>query len=250
MASTTVFDVPVTLIGHPFEPIGCGENLRTSYRAFKSAGLSPQIVNVYGGSSNDPALTEELGAALQRAGAGGVDVYFINGDEVDPVLAHLGSRGRSRYSVVIPMWELPNYPAVWARALDRFDEVWAASKFLHDSIAPAVERPVTSLPQATGVQLSSFLGRRYFGIPESAYAFLFAFDLRSYWQRKNPRAVIDAFAHVARARAGHDLVLVVKMAGGDDRPEAAALIRDEIRSRGDALGLILYRAHRARPHRQ
>ena len=39
--------------------------------AFKSAGLSPHIVNVYGGKGNDRALEEELGSALQPASAGG-----------------------------------------------------------------------------------------------------------------------------------------------------------------------------------
>ncbi len=237
MAAIKPFDLPVTLIGHPFAPIGCGENLRASYRAFKSAGLSPRIVNVYGGTSADRDLEEELGPALQPSSAGGVDVYSINGDEVEPILARLGDRRPSRYSVVIPMWELPKYPAHWARALDGFDEVWAASKFLRDSIGPAVERPVTSIAESTGVQLSRFLGRRYFGIPESAYAFLFAFDLRSYHQRKNPQGVIDAYAQVARARPTRDLVLVVKMAGGDVRPEAAALIREQLRARADAMGL-------------
>jgi len=237
MAATKPFEVPVTLIGHPFAPIGCGENLRTAYRAFKSAGLSPHIVNVFEGNGQDRDLEEELGPALQPASAGGVDVYYINGDEVEPILSHLGSRRPSRYSVVIPMWELPHYPPHWARALERFDEVWAGSTFLRDSIGPAVKRPVTTIPVSTGVQLSRFLGRRYFGVPESAYAFLFAFDLRSYYQRKNPQAVIDAYAQVARARPTRDLVLVVKMAGGDVRPEAAALIREEFRARADAMGL-------------
>jgi glycosyltransferase involved in cell wall biosynthesis len=135
------------------------------------------------------------------------------------------------------MWELPNYPAHWARALERFDEVWAGSTFLRDSIGAAVERPVTTIPVSTGVQLNRFLGRRYFGIPESAYAFLFAFDLRSYYQRKNPQAVLDAYAQVAQARPTRDLVLVVKMSGGDERQEAAALMREELRARADATGL-------------
>ncbi|HTH00809.1 MAG TPA: glycosyltransferase family 4 protein [Vicinamibacterales bacterium] len=231
------FELPVTLIGHPFAPIGRGEDLRASYRAFKAAGLQPQIVNVFGGNGQDRDLQEELGPALQPTSAGGVDVYCINGDEVEPILSHLGSRPPSRYSVVFPTWELPNYPRHWAQALERFDEVWAPSAFVRESIAPAVGRPVTTIPEPTGMRMSRFLGRRYFGIPESAYAFLFAFDLRSYYHRKNPQAVIEAYTQVARARPTRDLALVVKMAGGDVRPEAAALMREELRSRAEAMGL-------------
>jgi glycosyltransferase involved in cell wall biosynthesis len=231
------FELPVTVIGHPFAPIGRGEDLRASYRAFKAAGLKPQIVNVFGGIGEDRDLEEELGPALQSTSAEGVDLYCINGDEVEPILSHLGSRRRSRYSVVFPTWELPNYPEHWARALERFDEVWAPSAFVRDSIARAVARPVNTIPEPTGVRLTRFLGRRHFGIPESAYAFLFAFDLRSYYQRKNPLAVIDAYARVARARPTRDLVLVVKMAGGDARHEAAALMREDLRRRAEAMGL-------------
>ena len=237
MAPTSPFELPVTLFGHPFAPIGRGEDLRATYRAFKAAGLSPRIVNVYGYEGDDRDLEAELGPAVQPASAGGVDVFCINGDEVEPVMARLGSRSQSRMSVVFPTWELPKYPAVWAQALERFDEVWAPSSFVRDAIAPAIRRPVTTIPEPTGVRLGKFLGRRYFGIPESAYAFLFALDLRSYYHRKNPQAVIDAYAQVARARPARDLVLVLKMAGGDIRPEAAELMREDLRARAGALGL-------------
>src|SRR4026207_2341167 len=148
------FELPVTLIGHPFAPIGRGEDLRASYRAFKAAGLQPQIVNVFGGNGQDRDLPEAAGAALQPTSAGGVDVYCINGDEVEPILSHLGSRPPSRYSVVFPTWELPNYPRHWAQALERFDEVWAPSAFVRESIAPAVGRPVTTIPETTGLRMS------------------------------------------------------------------------------------------------
>jgi glycosyltransferase involved in cell wall biosynthesis len=236
MTAHTPFEWPVTLIGHPFAPIGRGEDLRTSYRAFKAAGLNPSIVNVFEGNGQDADLEKELGPALRRRSAGGIDVYCINGDEVEPVFARLGSRPSSRRSVVFPTWELPHYPAVWARALDRFDEVWTPSAFVRDSVATAVARPVTTIPEPTGVRLSRFLGRRYFGIPESPYAFLCAFDLRSYYQRKNPLAVLDAYAQIARARPARDLMLVVKMAGGDVRPDTAEAIRQKLRERSERLG--------------
>jgi len=225
----TAFDVPVTLVGHPFAAIGRGEDLRCAYRALVAAGLAPNIVNVYDGGDRDRMLEDELRPALARGTAGGIDIFCINGDEVAPVLAHLGARrAPSRYSIVIPQWELSKYPRPWASMLEKFDEVWAPSVFIQRTLAPVVNRTVTHLPGSTGVRLGCFQGRRYFRIPESAYAFLFAFDLRSYQERKNPLAVVSAFREVVRARPSRDIALVVKVAGSASRPEAAAALRHQL----------------------
>jgi glycosyltransferase involved in cell wall biosynthesis len=237
-AVTSPADMPVTIIGHPFAPIGRGEDLRTMYRACKAVGMNPSIVNAYEGGTDDADLQAELGPAIRPHTGGGMDVYCINGDEIEPILAHLGPRRRAaRRSIVFPAWELPSYPAAWARQLERFDEVWTYSTFVHDAIAAAVSIPVHVVPPPIGVRLGRFLGRRSFGIPESAYAFLFAFDLRSYHHRKNPLGVLDAFARLVTARPGSDVVLVVKMAGGDVRAEAAEELLARLRSSSEQPGL-------------
>jgi glycosyltransferase involved in cell wall biosynthesis len=55
------------------------------------------------------------------------------------------------------------------------------------------------------------LSRRHFGISETAYAFVYFFDLTSYIERKNPFAVIKAFAKVREARPYADVQLVLKV---------------------------------------
>src|SRR5262249_43223973 len=143
----------------------------------------------------------------------------------------------AHFSIVVPFWELSRYPAIWARQLERFDEIWVASAFIRDAIAPDLNRPVTVIPSSTGFRPGPSAGRRYFSIPESAYAFLFGFDLRSYHERKNPLAVVDAFAEVVRARPARDMVLVVKMSGADSRPATAEEIRGRLAERTANLGL-------------
>ena len=230
--------VPVTLVGHPFASIGRGEDLRCWYRALKAVGLSPTVVNIHDMGTNDRNLEEEIGPALREETAGGIDIYLINGDEIESVLSHLGPRRvRAACSVVHPVWELSEYPAGWARQLERFDEVWTPSVFVHDAIAPAVRKPVKVFPWSTGVSLSRFLSRRYFGISESAYAFLFGFDLRSYTERKNPFAVVRAFRETDRVRPAADLVLVIKMAGADERRIAVQAFREELRLQAQNMGL-------------
>jgi glycosyltransferase involved in cell wall biosynthesis len=238
ITSLAPLEIPVSLIGHPFAGIGRGEDLRCCYRALKAVGVRPKVVDVYGSGEHDRELDLEFRSDLRSVTEGGIDIFCINGDEVEPVLAHLGRRRTpSRHSVVLPVWELSKYPEHWASQLERFDEIWAPSSFVRDAIAPVVSRPVTLIPWSTGVRLGRFLGRRSFGIPESSYAFLFAFDLRSYQERKNPLAVVDAFASVVRARPARDLALIVKVAGTAARPEAALALRQRLREATANLGL-------------
>src|SRR6202007_2385941 len=134
----------------------------------------------------DPAQKAEFGPALgDRLGA--VNIFHINGDEVDRAFADIGEAADlSVWNIIYPMWELSRYPEPWARALERFDEVWAPSLFVRDALAASVARPIVHMPVSVEVRLSSFIGRRRFGIPEDAYAFLFFFDFRSYAARQNP----------------------------------------------------------------
>jgi glycosyltransferase involved in cell wall biosynthesis len=130
------------------------------------------------------------------------------------------------------MWELACYPREWARELEEFDEVWAASAFIRDSIAPAVSRPVLLLPTPVGLPAGFGIGRRRFRIPETSYAFLFAFDLRSYTARKNPQAVIEAFRRVVRDRPAADCTLVLKVGGTAARPESFSAFKSEFADLG------------------
>jgi glycosyltransferase involved in cell wall biosynthesis len=66
--------------------------------------------------------------------------------------------------------------------------------------------------------LSSPVGRRQFGIPELAYAFLFFFDFSSYVDRKNPFGTIEAFARLRNERPSADLCLILKTNTANAKP--------------------------------
>ncbi len=219
----------ITLIGHPFAPIGCGESLRCSYRAFRSVALHPGLIDVYGIHPPEADAAKEFGPALTTS-LGDVNIFFLNADEVDGALRHLGMRDPlPGYNVLYPNWELSIFPKAWANELGRFDEVWAPSQFIADSIAQSSDATVRHLPVACEVDLSAMLSRRYFGIPESAYAFLFFFDFRSYATRKNPEAVVDAFRRLCQQRPAANTTLVIKVNGAENDPEGFARLKESVR---------------------
>jgi glycosyltransferase involved in cell wall biosynthesis len=210
----------VVLVGHPFAPIGMGEHIRCSLRAFRSIGINVGIKDAHIPQPSDVNLQHELREYLVPKFSSELNVFHLNGDEIEPTLARLGTDlPKDAYNVVYPMWELSKYPKVWATQLDRFDEVWAPSKFTYESIASAVAKPVMHMPLAGQIHLNSFLGRRHFQIPESSFTFLFFFDLTSHIQRKNPFAVLQAFENLCSLRPDEDLCLVIKVKGGRMNPE-------------------------------
>jgi glycosyltransferase involved in cell wall biosynthesis len=224
---------PTVLVGHPFSPIGMGELLRSTFRAMRAAQMPVQLIDVFGVSNLDADLRAELEPFLTDRVGPGTGVFCINGDEVERVLGHLGERAAGDKRIIYPAWELPRYPAEWARQLERFDEVWSISAYTCTSIRASVSTPVHHLPLATQPRLLRPFGRRSFGIPEACYAFLLFFDFRSYVERKNPYAALEAFRRVVEARPGLDLRLVVKINSSDVHPERARSFLDRIRPFGD-----------------
>jgi glycosyltransferase involved in cell wall biosynthesis len=224
---------PTVLVGHPFAPIGMGEQVRSTFRAMRAAQVPVQLLDVFGVPSSDADLCAELKPFLTDRVGPGSGVFCINGDEVERVLGHLGERAAGEKRIIYPAWELPRYPAEWAGQLERFDEVWSASAYTYASIRASVSTPVHHLPLATQPHLPRAFGRRSFGIPEACYAFLLFFDFRSYIERKNPYAALEAFRRVAEARPGLDLRLVAKINSFDVHLERARAFLDRIRPFGD-----------------
>ncbi len=225
----------VTLVGHPFAPIGRGEDLRSVARALRRVAVDPKIIDVFGSSPPETDLMDEFGPSLHTGPAGQINVFLINGDEVEPVLERLDGRiPASAYNVVAPVWELARYPDSWARLLERFDEVWVPSTFVQQAVAPAVSKPVELIPWPNGVGLRRCLGRRAFGLRESSYLFLFAFDLRSFVARKNPLAALEAFERLERTRPRADVSLAVKISGGRDPARGGRELVQQIHARAAA----------------
>jgi hypothetical protein len=225
-------DVPVTLIGHPFAPIGMGEQLRSHVRACNAARLHHRVMDIFHYAKRHDAAHRRLIGPLEREDvAAGIRIFHINGDEVERVIAEFEARGNSfadGYNVVVPAWELPAYPKEWAIRLRQFDEVWALSNFIAESLAVA-NIPSHVIGQSIEFEPGPSLPRRYFGIRESAFVLLTSFDLSSYATRKNPGAALSLFERIRRDDRFRDVQLVLKVKDRDQdaRQWAAALKSDE-----------------------
>lgn len=215
-------DVPITFVGHPFAPIGMGEQLRSHVQAATVLGLHHRVFDIFRyAQRNDAAHFATLGELERRDLPGGIRIFHINGDEVEPVLEAFAARGgdfAAGYNIIVPAWELPTYPKAWVPALRRFDEVWALSHFIEASLAAS---GVDSHFVGQSVELPGGpnLPRRAFGIRESAFVLLNFFDVSSWPSRKNPEAVLRLFEGIRRASPFRDVQLVLKVKNGESGAE-------------------------------
>jgi hypothetical protein len=199
-----------------------GEQMRSHIAACKSVHLQHAVFDVfrYAGRS-DPDHRKLVEPAEVEIPHGGIRVFHVNGDEVEAAVQAFKTRGgifEGGYNIVVPAWELPKYPDVWADKLRIFDEVWALSRFIASSLQ-TVGVSSHHIGQAVEVPVGHFFPRKYFGIRESAFAILHFFDLTSYATRKNPEAVLRMFESLRMKRPYDDIQLVLKVKKGDSDGE-------------------------------
>jgi hypothetical protein len=208
---------PLTLIGHPYASIGMGEQLRSHGTAMSAVHLSFGMYDIFRyAARDDPDFEAQVAPAEVYDLDEGIRIFHINGDEVTNVIAKLREAGQSfesGYNIIVPAWELPTYPTVWAEQLKKFDEVWALSTFIQNSLAKS---NVASffIGQSGEIRHEAFLPRKYFGIRESSFVFLNFFDLSSYASRKNPEAVLEVYRIVRERLPSADIQLVLKVKDG------------------------------------
>jgi O-antigen biosynthesis protein len=224
-----VLDRSVGLVGHPYAPIGMGEHVRCTFRALNSVAIKPSVTDIYKLVPPDAAFLEEFGGSIVEEPSQ-INIFLINGNEVEQAMPHLSfHREWAGYKIIYPAWELARYPQEWAAQLDRFDEIWAPSKFIQSALQAVCKKPVFHMPLATDVVLTSFLTRRYFGISESEYVFLFFFDVRSFRNRKNPEAVVEAFRKLIKLRPYSKARLILKINGSEIEPVITQKLREDLR---------------------
>ena len=107
--------------------------------------------------------------------------------------------------------------------------------------------PVHHVLPGVQVTVNPHLTRKSFGLPDDRHLFLFAFDMCSVMERKNPLGLIRAYRQAFRA--DDRAQLVIKVSRGNYQPddlqrlrtaadEAGALVIDRDMTREESFGLI------------
>lgn len=153
----------------------------------------------------------------------GVNLVCVNADQHFIVKDHVGAEFfKDRYNVGIWAWELPAFPNEWRDRFEDYDELWVGSSFIVNTLAPISPIPVIRIPPpiTTPAGASRELGRQRLQVDEQEFLFLFVFDFGSYFERKNPLAVIEAFKRAFPDAAATRARLVIKCVNEQFDPAA------------------------------
>jgi len=194
--------------------LGVGESARCMVRAADAAAIPTALVPLKLNCKN--RLGDQTYAARLRDD----NPHSVNVVHVDPPASrdldyhHPGFRV-GKYNIAYFAWELPEFPNAWAASFDYFDEVWCPSDFTSAAIAMKSPLPVLTMPHSIAFARpteSITALRARLGLPADKFLFLTLFDLNSYAERKNPRAVIAAFRQSGLAATSAALVVKVQNA--------------------------------------
>jgi glycosyltransferase involved in cell wall biosynthesis len=214
----------LNIIGFLTADLGVGESARCMVRAADAAGIPSALVPLKLNCKN--RLGDQTYAArLQDDNPHNVNVIHVDPPASRDVDHHHGKGFRAgKYNIAYFAWELPEFPDAWISAFDYFDEVWTPSDFVTSALALKSPVPVLTMPHSitfTRPAESTAALRARFGLPVDQFLFLTLFDLNSYAERKNPRAVIAAFRQSGLAGRGAALVVKVQNVTGNEADFAA-----------------------------
>jgi len=130
-------------------------------------------------------------------------------------------------------WELEKIPHEWLRLKHWLDEIWVQSDFVL-KIFKKMSIPVHKIPFVLDLKINKKFNKKYFKLPQKPFIFLFTFDYRSFYARKNPEAIVLAFKKAFGNR--DDVCLVIKSTNASSDPTNARQLKSAI---GQSLNIQL-----------
>jgi glycosyltransferase involved in cell wall biosynthesis len=218
----------VRVVGYLRDGLGLGEAARSYVGALAAAGADVEAVAV------SVPLQDSFGTARPlrrqsldwrppaRLGAAAPDVEIVCANP--PELARLGlappTTGSGRIGVWA--WELGTLPAGWDSGYALVDELWVYSEYVAGAFAGAPV-PVAVMPIPVDVERLSAAAAARPADSGEPFTFLFACDLLSTVERKNPLGLIAAFK--AAFEPGEGPRLRIKTSNGANRVEELERLR-------------------------
>ena len=198
-------DLGINVGGYLRSELGIGEVARSLIQALDRRGIP--LLPLHGRLV--PASRQGHSFAYLDTSAAGfpVNLICVNADHLAAFLADAGTEfSDGRYNVGFWWWEVPTLPEQSRAALDLVDEIWVGSKYVANALRPISPVPVTTIPTPVSAPAAKPRTRRELDLPEG-FLFLFMFDFRSVFDRKNPLGVIEAFRTAFAPGSGASLVI-------------------------------------------
>lgn len=150
----------------------------------------------------------------------------------DSILSFLDTNGYfsliNSYNIGHWFWELDKIPFKWQLTKNYIDEIWVYSDYLVSVFKP-LNKKIVKIPFIYQLKKFQKYDREYFNIPKNKFIFMFAFDFNSFYERKNPGAIVEAFKK--KFKKNKDVILIFKSKNGqhkiNDKKNFLSLIQDD-----------------------
>jgi glycosyltransferase involved in cell wall biosynthesis len=194
---------------------GRGEDIRCSAKALDAVGFQDyRIIDL----SSGQVLYPNGHIAPNRGLHVDINIVHHNADTAMEDWIALRHRDISADRTIgYWAWELEHLPRSWHHAFSFYDEIWAATKFAYRAFYQPRLRSVRLVPMTVTSPQPKSYRKGILNIPDDHTIFLFIFDYRSHIARKNPLAVIEAFAR-AFPTFKEPTALVIKTLGAEASP--------------------------------
>ena len=212
--SARIVETPL-LIGYFETGFGLGEHARGLASALETAGI-PFAVYPYNGFTHRPRGEAPWASYYDVDSIHAINILSMATDQTRNARRIIGPRQfENSYNILIAPWELPRAPDSWRVDLEFFDELWALSSFVADSFRPIFSKQILIVPPCIDLEINIAPDRQKFGLDVDKFYFLFSFDFSSRPNRKNPAAILKAFALAFGQK--DNVGLILKISGADDR---------------------------------
>jgi glycosyltransferase involved in cell wall biosynthesis len=222
----------VNLVGYVTAVLGVGEVARLMAATLDTAHVPTAIV------ANRTTMSRQnhvFDSARTSEAAYDTNVLCINADHTVHLAQELGPEFfAGRRTIGVWFWEVEDFPPSMTEAFAVVDEVWVASDFVLEAIAPVAPKPVRKFPLPVVVpSVPADVTRSELGLPEGRFIFLFVYDFFSTAERKNPIGLIDAYTRAFGPDDGP--VLVLKSINGEKRIPELERVRLAAAGRPDVI---------------
>ncbi len=196
------------LIGYATSPMGLGEDLRSFARLLEYLNINYSIIDLPTESQGKvflPALNMLTQDDYKTS------IFFMSPMEcVKLYEQYQNIFTLGKVNIGYFLWELPDFPKKYDKALDLVDQIWCPTEFVKKSFYKNNKKLILSIPlPIIEYEQSKVNFRKLLNIPENAYVIFFSFDARSTMQRKNPMAVVGVFKKFLEVNPDSFLILKV-----------------------------------------
>lgn len=136
----------------------------------------------------------------------------------DSIMSFLNANGSfsliKSYNIGHWFWELDKIPFKWHLTKNYIDEIWVYSDYLVN-VFKALNKKIVKIPFSYHLKKFHKYDKEHFDIPKNKFIFMFAFDFNSFYERKNPAAIVESFKR--KFKNNKDVILIFKSKNGQKK---------------------------------